>query len=83
MSFDRSDEIQNFVYAGAAIVLTLIVALVPMEVGARQLAKREYLNISPQSTQSFIWSALSLKFMSSIQGKNYFNRLAKKDKKDS
>jgi ABC-2 type transport system permease protein len=40
---DRSDEIQNFIYVGAAIVLTLIVALVPMEVGARQLARREYL----------------------------------------
>ena len=40
---ERSDEIQNFMYVGAAIVLTLIVALVPMEIGARQLAKREYL----------------------------------------
>jgi ABC-2 type transport system permease protein len=40
---ERSDELQNYLYVGAAIVLTLIVALVPMELGARQLAKREYL----------------------------------------
>jgi ABC-2 type transport system permease protein len=40
---ERSDEVQNSLYAAAAIVLTLIVALVPMEIGARQLAKREYL----------------------------------------
>ena len=40
---DRSDELQNVLYVAAAIILTLIVALVPMELGARQLAKREYL----------------------------------------
>jgi ABC-2 type transport system permease protein len=40
---ERSDELQNYLYVGAAIILTLIVALVPMELGARQLAKREYL----------------------------------------
>jgi ABC-2 type transport system permease protein len=40
---ERSDELQNYLYVAAAIILTLIVALVPMELGARQLAKREYL----------------------------------------
>ncbi len=40
---ERSDEIQNSLYVVAAVVLTLLVALVPMELGARQLAKREYL----------------------------------------
>ena len=40
---ERSDEVQNYLYVSAAIILTLIVALVPMELGARQLAKREYL----------------------------------------
>jgi ABC-2 type transport system permease protein len=40
---ERSDELQNYLYVTAAVVLTLIVALVPMELGARQLAKREYL----------------------------------------
>lgn len=40
---ERSDQVQNYLYVSAAIILTLIVALVPMELGARQLAKREYL----------------------------------------
>jgi ABC-2 type transport system permease protein len=40
---ERSSELQNYLYVAAAIILTLIVALVPMELGARQLAKREYL----------------------------------------
>ncbi|HSE40527.1 MAG TPA: hypothetical protein VLH08_07140 [Acidobacteriota bacterium] len=39
----RSDEIWGTAYATAAIVLTIIVAILPMELGARRLAKREYL----------------------------------------
>jgi len=37
-----SDRIDNFVYALAAIVLTLVVGLVPMEWGARRLSRQEY-----------------------------------------
>jgi ABC-2 type transport system permease protein len=39
----RSQDVRTYVYFGAAILLTLVVALVPMELGARRLAKREYL----------------------------------------
>jgi ABC-2 type transport system permease protein len=39
----RSGEIFGIAYASAAVVLTLVVAILPMELGARRLAKREYL----------------------------------------
>jgi ABC-2 type transport system permease protein len=39
----RSDEIWGVAYASAAVILTLIVAILPMELGARRLAHREYL----------------------------------------
>jgi hypothetical protein len=39
----HSDEIHNALYAAAAILLTLMVGLVPLEWGARRLARREYL----------------------------------------
>lgn len=38
----HSDEIHNALYAAAAILLTLVVGLVPLEWGARRLARREY-----------------------------------------
>ena len=38
----RSDEINNYLYAGAAVVLSLVLALGPMEWGARRLARREH-----------------------------------------
>jgi ABC-2 type transport system permease protein len=39
----HSDEINNSLYALAAIVLTLAVGLIPLEWGARRLARSEYL----------------------------------------
>ena len=39
----RPEQIWGIAYAGAAILLTLIVAILPMELGARRLANREYL----------------------------------------
>lgn len=39
---ERSDPIHNTVYVFGALLLTLLVALVPMEWGARQLARKEY-----------------------------------------
>lgn len=39
---ERSDEINNYLYAGAAVVLSLVMALAPMEWGARRLARREH-----------------------------------------
>lgn len=38
----RSDEINNVVYAVAAFCLTMLLALLPMELGARRLATREH-----------------------------------------
>lgn len=39
---DQSERIHNTFYAVAAILLTLAVGLIPMEWGARHLARREY-----------------------------------------
>jgi hypothetical protein len=39
----KSEEIWGFAYVAAAVLLTLIVAILPMELGARRLATREYL----------------------------------------
>jgi ABC-2 type transport system permease protein len=39
----RSEQIFGIAYAAAAVLLTLIVAILPMELGARRLATREYL----------------------------------------
>ena len=38
----HSNEIHNSLYALAAILLTLLVGLLPLELGARRLARREY-----------------------------------------
>ena len=39
----RSDQVQTWMYAAVALVLTLVTALGPMEWGARRLAAREHL----------------------------------------
>lgn len=38
----RSDEINNYLYAGSAVALSLLIGLLPMEFGARRLATREH-----------------------------------------
>lgn len=39
---NRTSEIRTELYILAAILLTLVVGLLPLELGARRLAKREY-----------------------------------------